>query len=63
MNITNYSNIGKGTNQELSRSSSKNFLSKAFGPNTWRNELPQKYLKEIKETNSCIYSMRQLGYL
>ena len=58
-----YSDLKTGKHLISSQSDTKTFYSKAFGPNSWKNELPQKYLQQIKDETACIYSMKQLGYL
>ena len=58
-----YSDLKTGKHLISSQSDTKTFYSKAFGPNSWKNELPQKYLQQIKDENACIYAMKQLGYL
>lgn len=58
-----YSDLGKGTHLKLIQSMSKNTLSKRFGPNSWKDELPEEYLNQINAQTSCINSMKILGYL
>ena len=58
-----YSDISTGKHLISNQSDMKTFLSKAFGPNSWKNELHKKYLQQIKDERNCIYSMKLLGYL
>ena len=58
-----YSDLKTGKHLISSQSDKRSFLSKGFGPNSWKNELPQKYLQQIKDESGCIYSMKLLGYL
>ena len=58
-----YSDLGKETHLKLSQSISKNILSKYFGPNSWKDELPKEYLNKINTESSCVTSMKIFGYL
>lgn len=58
-----YSDFKNETHLEFSQSINKKSTSSAFGPNSWRDELPRKYLKEITSQKSCLYSMKRFGYL
>ena len=57
-----YSDLKNETHLEFSQSINKKSTSSAFGPNSWRDELPRTYLKEITSQRSCLYSMKRFGY-
>ena len=57
-----YSDLKNDTLLEFNQSINKKSTSSAFGPNSWRDELPQTYLKEITSQRSCLYSMKRFGY-